>query len=237
MKHIDYYGQATHGYLYRKVTAMIRRTRDTLVYGSTYEGYPLMEDKGPFVRRSLDKIIDVMNLSLDRHPRTFAFRVDLNLPVIYRLHSADRLIDYFIASFKSKIAHAVKKARRRNKYAALSSVRYVWAREEATEGRPHWHFLFFLNHDAFRFLGKPGYDRFDDDRRNIINRLIEAWAGALGLEIEGAAGLVNITKNASYLIKANDFETQNEVFRRSSYLAKAATKVRGHRHCFGGSRR
>lgn len=216
---------------------MIRRTRDTLVYGSTYEGYPLMEGKGPFIRRSLNRIIDVMNASLDEHPRTFAFRVDLNLPQHYRLHSADRLIDYFIASFKSKIAHAGKKARRRNKYAALSNVRYVWAREEATEGRPHWHFLFFLNHDAFRSLGKLGYDRFGDDRRNIINRLIEAWAGTLGLEIEDAAGLVNITKNASYLIKANDFETQNQVFRRASYMAKVATKVRGHRHCFGGSRR
>ena len=55
----------------RKIFNIPHFTDNELIYGDTYDGYPLMRDKGPFVRKHLDKIIDVMNASLDEHPRTF----------------------------------------------------------------------------------------------------------------------------------------------------------------------
>ena len=93
----------------------MRRRNDTnqfseneLVYGDTYRDYPLMDGKGPFVRKHLDKIIDVMNASLDAHPRTFAFRVDLRLPRGLQDFKEDRLIDSFISSLRAKVRHARK---------------------------------------------------------------------------------------------------------------------------------
>lgn len=214
-----------------KVTAMYKYS-DELIRGFSYRGYPLMRDKGPFVRSYLDKIIDVMNSSINDHSRTFAFRVDLKLPKDFELLSKDRLIDRFISSFKSKIDHARRRARRDNKYAHRSSVRYVWAREEVQTGRPHYHFVFFLNHDAFNVIGK-----YEQGRPNTFNRLIEAWAAALGITAEEVLGLVHLPKNATYLITERDLDSQDALFERASYLAKDATKVRGGRHCFGGSRR
>ena len=203
-----------------------------LVNGRSYKGYPLMSDKGPYVRSYLDKIIDVMNSAIHEHSRTFAFRVDLKLPRDCELLSESRLIDRFISSFKSKIGYSRRRARRDNKYAHRSSVRYVWAREEVRAGRPHYHFVFFLNHDAFNVIGK-----YEQGRSNTFNRLIEAWAVALDITVEEVLGLVHLPRNATYLVIERDLDSQDALFERASYLAKAATKVRGSRHCFGGSRR
>jgi len=210
---------------------MTRRTRDTLVYGSSYEGYPLMEDKGPFVKNCLDKIIDVMNASLDEHPRTFAVRFDLRLPSSLEVFSESRLIDRFISSLKSKVQHARARASRHSDRTHTTSVRYVWAREIGNRGRPHYHFVTFLNRDAFNSLG-----RYERGRDNLFNRISEAWASALDITAEDTTGLAEIPRNAIYRIRADDLDSQDKFFYRASYLAKEATKVMGHRQRFGGSR-
>lgn len=211
---------------------MIHRTRDTLVYGSTYEGYPLMRDKGPFIRKHLDKIIDVMNASLDEHPRTFAFRVDLRLPRGLQDFNENRLIERFISSFKAKVLHAREIAKRNNPRAHSTSVRYVYAREVGQKGRPHYHLVIFVNRDAFNCLG-----RYELDRSNLYNRLVEAWASALYIDPKAAEGRVEIPRKAKYRVTVDDFDSQDDLFYRASYMAKVATKVIGNRHCFGGSRR
>ena len=213
-----------------KVTTMYINS-DELIRGCSYKGYPLMRDKGPFVRSYLDKVIDVMSSSINDHSRTFAFRVDLKLPKDFELLSESRLIDRFISSFKSKVDHARRRASREDKYAHRSSVRYLWAREEAQRGRPHYHFVFFLNHDAFNVIGK-----YEQGRANTFNRLIEAWAVALGITADEVLGLVHLPKNATYLVTERDLDSQDALFERASYMTKVATKVRGSRHCFGGSR-
>ena len=211
---------------------MTYKTRDTLVYGSTYEGYPLMEDKGPFVRSYLNKIIDVMNSSLDRHPRTFAVRFDLRFPVDLKVPPEYRLVDLFISSLKSKIHHARRRAGRRNgTYTHQTEAKYVWAREVGDKGRPHYHFVIFLNRDAFNSLGK-----FKLGKDNLYSRIVEAWASALGIADEDAIGLPHFPGNATFKIKADDLDSQNCFFKRASYIAKEATKVIGRRHSFGGSR-
>lgn len=212
---------------------MTRRNRDTLVYGRTYEGYPLMQEKGPFIQRGLNRIIDVMNATLEEHPRTFAVRFDLRFPVSLKTIPEDKLVSRFAASLREKIQHARARAgRRTGNRVHQTSVRYVWAREVGEHGRPHYHFVIFLNRDAFYVLGQ-----YKVGRDNIYNRIIEAWASALGIEVEDAIGLPHIPDNAIYRIRADDLDSQDEFFYRASYLAKAATKVTGHRQRFGGSRR
>ncbi len=215
----------------RKIFNPPHFTDNELIYGDTYDGYPLMRDKGPFVRKHLDKIIDVMNASLHVHPRTFAFRVDLRLPRGLEDFNENRLIERFISSFKAKVLHARAMAKRTNPKAHDTNVRYVYARELGQKGRPHYHLVIFVNHDAFNCLG-----RYELGRSNLYSRMEEAWASALDIATDEAKGLVHIPKYALYRVSEKDPDSQDELFYRASYLAKSATKVRGSRHCFGGSR-
>ena len=208
---------------------------DELTFDDSYEGYPLMTSKGPFVKKYLNKIIDVVEMSLDEHPRTFAFRIDLrfpsslSLPEIIKLEK--RLIERFIASLRAKVRHARNTAKRTNPKMHRTNVRYLCTREIGEQGRPHYHLVIFLNRDAFNTLGK-----YSLERNNLYSRLIGAWESALGLESGAGEGLVNIPVNAVYQISADDADSQNKLFHRASYMAKAATKMRGNRHCFSGSR-
>lgn len=193
-----------------------------------------MSSKGPFVERYLDRIVEVMNASVDAHPRTFAVRFDLHVLDGEWLLDEDRLIDRFLASLKTKIRVARARSERESKngWAHKSDVRYVWAREYGESGNPHYHFVLFLNRDAFNAIGTYGVDR-----RNLFSRILEAWASAQRLTVDEALGLVYVPRNASYWIDADDQEMQDELFYRASYLAKASTKQVGSRHSFGSSRR
>jgi len=208
---------------------------DELAFGDSYEGYPLMLSKGPFVKKHLDKIIDVIEASLNEHPRTYSFRIDLrfplslDLPAILKLEK--RLIERFIASLRAKIRHARNTAKRTNPKMHRTNVRYLCTREIGEKGRPHYHLVIFLNRDAFNTLGK-----YSLERNNLYSRLIGAWESALGLESGAGEGLVHIPVNAAYRVSADDTDSQDKLFHRASYMAKAATKVRGNRHCFSGSR-
>lgn len=203
--------------------------------GGNYQGLPVQFDKGPFIRQYLDRLSQTVSRALGQYPRVFAFRVDLRLPVGGLLpdHSdTNQVIGRFIESFKAKISHNRRMARMTNKYAHDSKVRYVWAREVGSHGRPHYHVAFLLNYDAFNALGK-----FEVGRDNIFNRLEEAWASALGLPVEAVRGLVEIPDNPTYCLRRDDPQGLNEFFYRASYLCKAATKVYGDgQHGFGASR-
>lgn len=193
-----------------------------------------MRSKGPFVGKYLDRIIEVMNDSVDAHPRTFAVRFDLHIRNGEWLLDEDRLIDRFLASLKKKIRVARTRAERESKngWAHRSDVRYVWAREYGASGNPHYHFVLFLNRDAFNAIGTYGADR-----RNLFSRILEAWASAQTLTVDESQGLVHVPRNASYWIDADDQEMQDELFYRASYLAKVSSKQVGSRHSFGSSRR
>ncbi|MCS9525298.1 inovirus Gp2 family protein [Pseudomonas aeruginosa] len=78
---------------------------------------------------------------------------------------------------------------------------------------------------------RPG--RVQSTRRNLVARLQEAWASALQLSVDQVDGLVHITDNATYRIYQNvpdgKLDELPELFRRASYLCKAATKSYGNR--------
>lgn len=210
-----------------------------LHYDNSFEGLSVMVDKGPFIEQYLSRLKRTIELALDEYPRLLAFRADLRLPAGVDLPAhtdSNTVISRFLDSFKAKIRHNRFKARERYKFAHDSDVRYVWTREEGQKERPHYHLLILLNRDAFYGLG-----RLDSTADNMISRMQEAWASALGMPVELVKGLVHIPANAVYRVdrkvKAGKPDRLPELFYRTSYLCKAATKSYGRGHWgFGTSR-
>ena len=180
---------------------MLRHPDNTnlrLHHDDTFEGLPVMVEKGPFVWQYLSRLKCTVDLALEQYSRLLAFRVDLRLPVGIDLpdHAyTNKVISRFVASFNAKIEHNRDKARERNLYAHDCKVRYVWAREVGWGGRPHYHLLILLNRDAFYTVG-----RLRSLVPNMISRMGEAWASALKLSVDQIKGLVEIPNNAEYRI-------------------------------------
>ncbi|WP_395763667.1 inovirus Gp2 family protein [Stutzerimonas balearica] len=193
----------------------------------TYEGLPVMADKGPFVREYLFRLKHTIDQALGQYPRVLAYRVDLRLPQGVELpdHASTNLvISRFIESFKAKIEHNRGRARERNQYAHDCKVRYVWSREVGQSGRQHYHLLILLNGDAYYTVGRLG-----SKNTNMISRMQEAWASALGLSVDQAGGLVHIPGKAEYRVERGSRDRLPELFNRASYLCKSATKSYGDR--------
>lgn len=203
--------------------------------GPSYLGLPIQVDKGPFMRQYLERLHTTLGLALEEYSRVFAFRVDLRFPAGLDHCAAEysnQVLERFFRSFKERILHNRNMAKKANKYAHDSTVRYFWVREEGKGGKPHYHVAFFLNHDAFNSLGK-----FEGGRDNMFNRLQGAWASALRVPVEAVRGLVEIPANPSYYLRRNDLLGGGEFFYRASYLCKVATKVYGSgQHGYGSSR-
>ncbi len=205
----------------------------------TFQGLPVMVEKGPFIHEYLETLWRTINLTFDQYPRVIAFRVDLRLSRLMGIPDdavSNRVISRFIESFKAKIEHNRDKAREQNKYAHDCRVRYVWARERSEAGRQHYHLLILLNRDAYYTIG-----RLQPQRPNMISRMQGAWASALKCEVEQVRGLVHIPSNAEYRVDRNvrsgNVDQLPELFRRASYLCKASTKRYGDgSHGFGCSR-
>lgn len=217
---------------------MIRHPGNTnliLHADNAFQGWPIQVDKGPFIQQYLSRLQQTMQCALAQYPRIFAFRFDLRFPARIQLPDSvytNQVVERFIESFKAKIAHNRSQARQLNKYAHDSKVRYVWAREFGEHGKPHYHLAILLNRDAFTALGK-----FEVGRDNMFNRLVEAWASALGLSVDAVMGLVEVPPNPCYHLNLGEPRGQAEFFHRTSYLCKAATKVFGDSsHGFGASR-
>ncbi|MBS1208778.1 MAG: transposase [Proteobacteria bacterium] len=206
-----------------------------LWYETHYRGLPVQIQRGPLVEDYLDRLHQTMLKALAAHPRTLAFRADLRLPDwmgVLNEFTHNALIQRFVDSFKSKVSHNRQVARQRLERFHETDVRYAWAREIGMHGKPHYHFAFFLNHDAFHTFG-----RFEPGLRNLFNYLHEAWASALKIPAQQAYGLVHFAEGGACHLKANDPQSVADFFYVASYLCKAATKQYGNgAHGFGCSR-
>ncbi|MCP1605989.1 inovirus Gp2 family protein [Pseudomonas citronellolis] len=217
---------------------MLRHPNNTNLHihsDDLFDGLPIMADKGPFLAEYLATLKNTIGLALGQYPRLLAFRVDLRLPLGINLPDyayTNQVMRKFIESFKAKIEHNREMARERNPYAHGCKVRYVWAREIGAGERPHYHMLILLNRDAFYTVG-----RLQSDNPNMISRLQEAWASALGLQISQVSGLVELPDNSMYRVNRGDTGVLSKLFHRASYLCKVATKSFGNgQHGFGYSR-
>ncbi|HSD39045.1 MAG TPA: inovirus Gp2 family protein [Rhodocyclaceae bacterium] len=181
----------------------------------------------------LNRAFDVLEYSLRCYRRVFAFRMDLRLPAqpYLDIPNTGQILNRFIASFKAKVEHSRYQAAKENAYAHQTEVLSIWCKEWSSNGAPHFHFVMLLNNDAFCTLGK-----FELGRDNLYNRLIEAWASALGLTAEDTRGLVQFPENGTYLLSRESPEVYRDLCYRVSYLCKVETKRYGDRsHNFGAS--
>ncbi|AQZ33434.1 transposase [Pseudomonas sp. LPH1] len=197
-----------------------------LHYDPYYDGLPVMADKGPFIREYLSALKRTIELAMDEYPRMLVFRVDLRLPQGIDLPDfayKNEIISRFFESFTKKIQYHQDKVGTRG-YARGCKVRYVWSREISQGGRQHYHLLILLNRDAYYTVG-----RLRSNRVNLISRMEESWAGALGVSVERAQGLVHIPESAEYRIDRGDRDRLLSLFHRASYLCKVATKSYGDR--------
>ncbi|MED5071935.1 inovirus Gp2 family protein [Pseudomonas aeruginosa] len=197
----------------------------------TFEGLPVMVKRGPLIREHLSSLKHTIELAMAQYPRVLAFRVDLHLPQGIDLPDyayKNQVISDFFESFRRRIQYHQEKVRARDGYARGCKVRYVWAREIGRNGKPHYHVLILLNGNAYFTVG-----RLRSERVNMVSRLQEAWANALGLPADLVREAVHITENAEYQIdqraRPGDQDQLCELFYRASYLCKEATKSFGDR--------
>ena len=209
-----------------------------LHYDQTFEGFPIMFDKGPFFYEYLKSLKRVVDCALDQYSRVMAFRVDLRLPIgmdLPRFAYTNEVISRFFESFAARIESNRRAAHRVNKVVHECKVRYFWVREIGLLGTPHYHTVILLNEDAFYSLG-----RRISDNMNMLTRLDRSWDSALSVRSNSYDGLVHIPDNAVYRLKRNAPVATDQLpnfFRRASYLCKAATKEFGSgQHAFGCSR-
>ncbi|WPD44465.1 inovirus Gp2 family protein [Pseudomonas aeruginosa] len=217
---------------------MLRHPQNTNLHIHTdafFEDLPVMVEKGPFISEYLGTLKSTIDLALEQYPRLLVFRADLRFPLGIDLPDVmytNQVMSRFIESFKAKIEHNRARARERNPHAHGCKVRYACAREVSRGEHPHYHLLILLNRDAFYTVG-----RLQSETPNMISRLEEAWAGALGLQVDQMSGLVEIPDNATYRVDRGDGIAMASLFHRASYLCKVATKRFGDgQHGFRCSR-
>lgn len=201
-----------------------------LHYDETFEDLPLMVTAGPFILKYLSDLKRTIELALAEYPRLLAFRVDLRLPQGIDLPDyayTNQVISRFFESFTKKIRYHQREVGERG-YVRGCKVRYVWARELPQGSRPHYHVLILLNRDAYYTVGRLGSAKV-----NMISRMEESWASALGVSVQHVRGRVHIPENAEYRvnreIRRGKVDELPRLFYRASYLCKTATKSYGDR--------
>lgn len=192
-------------------------------YEPTYRGSPLMVDKGPFFTEYLEDLWRTTQWALGCYPRVFAARVDLRFPDDYDMpgdfvHNV--AMSRFVESFEKLIRDDQSNSRREGKRVHPTDLHYFWVREVGERGRPHYHFAFLLNKDAYHTLG-----RFETERMNLFHRLQWAWASALRLDVSEVKGQVHVPDNAEFILsRAIGDPGVAAFFHRVSYFCKTATK-------------
>lgn len=201
-----------------------------LHYGDTFEGFPIQNKVGPFIREYLTDLKHTIDLALAEYPRVLAFRVDLYVPQDIEIPDyayTNQVIRRFFESFTKKIQYHQERVAKRG-YSRGCKVRYVWSKEIGQRGRRHYHLLILLNRDAYYRLGRIGSERI-----NMFRRIEESWASVLGLSADQVRGLVHRPKNPDYFInreiRRDEVDELPELFSRASYLCKKATKSYGDR--------
>lgn len=196
-----------------------------LFWGNSFNSMEVQSNCLPMVREYLQKLDVTLQRALADYPRVLAFRVDPIIPddIGNRMTLEDHraLIPRFFGSLKSIIEHD-RKRKRRNGWVADTKVRYVWCREFATSGKPHYHFFLILNRDAYH---RPG--KVCSPNENLLNRVSRAWHSALGVEWNRQTPLIYVPDHPWYWVDRDDEESFRMAFHRASYMCKADSKQYG----------
>lgn len=210
-------------------------------YDSRYQGLPVQQrEQGPQIENYLETTLRVLQHTTYHQNRTLAFRLDLRFPQampVGLIHADNACLNRFFYALRGELNAAGTKYH--------TELRYLWAREQDTSDKPHYHLMLLLNYDAFCSLGSfsPTFDGgYEMD--NLYHRCVRAWSGAIGWTHYDMQGRVHVATDKLarqpyvYCLHRDDAATFSLVFYAASYLCKAYTKpiAQGIR-CFEGSRR
>lgn len=202
----------------------------------TFQNLPLLPGytyNEAYLKRSLE----VITGALVPVNRVFAVRLDLRFPQFYGAWDGNCLnndyLRHFFKGLEQRLELDGRDTKQQGKRAHPPYLQYLWAREyNEDETRPHFHIVILLNRAAYRSLGV-----FSPGSKMLMTRVVEAWAGALGLHPWGGAGLVHVPENACYNLERDAGRGLPELFARVSYLCKKESKRPDGFHSFGSSRR
>ncbi len=111
---------------------------------------PVYTKKGTLIPSCLVAIKSTFDRALDQYPRTLLLRVDLRYPQGFSSEKvSSKQITKFQESFKA-IMCAYLKRKNHNRH---SKPRFIWCKEKANSGNPHYHVAVLLNGDVFKGIG------------------------------------------------------------------------------------
>jgi len=200
---------------------------------TTFEGMKVQTKCGRLEKKHLVSIKKTLDLALDEHPKTCAMRFDLHYPDFFESRQAEsNHISKFMDSLKAILDADLKRKKKLGK----CTLRKIWVKEQANSVKPHYHVVILVNGQVYNQLGS-----FYVSEGNMVSRIKQAWASALGVELWEADGVVHYPDNAVYMVNKNgsDYKEKYEsLFHRLSYFAKLDTKIYGcNGKNFGSSRK
>ncbi|MCU8301522.1 inovirus Gp2 family protein [Vibrio vulnificus] len=184
---------------------------------------PIKKEKEGLLVDYLQKIYDTLDLALEDHPRTFAVRIDLRLPLLTEVDNSN-LMKNFIASLDAQIQADLRKKQRDGKTKRRCRLRYIWVREKDKSPKHHYHIVILLNRDVYNCVGEYAHTN------NLSHKIKTAWCRALDIELYDGGRLVHFPEDFMYHLDINSlrFSTVlDQLFYRLSYFAKVRSKKFG----------
>lgn len=198
----------------------------------TYKGYFVRQHRdGPLIENYLESALSTLQHCVQQQTLTFAVRLDLHFPdamPYLPMHANNEVLTCFFRHLRYELDRVGLKY--------PHNLRYIWAREQVTSDKPHYHVMLLLNKNAIDCIG----NKYPDDegsytRQNLYHRSLRAWLKAMGFDGDDPrfGQLINVSKHPitkqywSAVLHRDDFMAMDEAMYMASYLCKAYTKPFG----------
>lgn len=202
-----------------------------------WNNLPVHFKYSPLSEHYLQRIHETLSHCVSEYPRSCAIRFDLRFPEGWPPPNT-KVISRFLDSLKAQIMADLARKGREGKRVSDTRLRFVWVKERDSASNCHYHVVIFINRDSYFSLGNirsqlgSGWEDFPNCLEevtgvNMAERIVRAWASALGCTPDEVYRAVHFPDDCVYKIDRNsvDYVAQfQKVFRRVSYLAKADTK-------------
>ncbi|MBB3189206.1 YagK/YfjJ domain-containing protein [Halomonas cerina] len=203
-----------------------------LYFNEFFQGYSVMQvDDGPLIENYLASALSTLQYCVEQQHLTFVVRFDLRFPAAMprlSMHDNNEVLTRFFRHLRYELDRAGTKY--------TTKLRYIWAREQETSDKPHYHVMLLLNKNAVDRIGNKQPDEFGCyTRENLYHRASRSWLKAMGFDGDDPrfGQLVNVSRHPdtgnywSAVIHRDDYFTMDDAMYMASYLCKAYTKPFG----------
>lgn len=210
----------------------------TLIYGSEWQGMPLLWQQQPFIEQYLQINHYVIRHVFREGRSCLVVILILRFPYAYPFPEHGVMTAFF-RSLKEQIRADINARTGKSGRQICCDLDYIWTREQSSNSNDHshYHVALFVDLEAYYRIGSLRQSPvvLDEERvspiipraRSLAERINRAWARAIGIQDWQAVGLVQFPDNAEYRLKPHDpefFEGYLALFKRLSYFAKARSK-------------